>query len=193
MAAEPKGEDGTALADFDAFFTRHERALYSYLRRLLPSEEVAVEIAQEAFFRAWTHFAEIQRYDRPEAWLYRVATNLAISTLRRRQPVSLSHLLDRRGAHDEYGEPDESMSALLTAPLDIEEQTVERDAISQVLSRLNERERAALLLRAVYGFSHEEIAGALGISTSYARQVLARGRQHFRQLYDGGQERESAV
>lgn len=190
MAVEPTEEDGKASADFDAFFTRYERALYTHLRRLLPSEEVAVEIAQEAFFRPWTHFAEIQRYDRPEAWLYRVATNLAISSLRRRQPVRLSQLLGSRSAQDEYGEPDESMSDLLTAPLDIEEQTAERDAISRVLQRLSERERAALLLRAVQGFSHEEIAAALGVSAAYARQIVARGREHFRQFYDATGERK---
>lgn len=191
MAMGRTGGDEAPPADFDAFFARHERPLYAYLRRLLPSDEVAVELAQEAFFRAWSHFTQIQRYDRPEAWLYRVATNLAISALRRRQPTPLSQLLGRRRSeHGDGDEPDESMDALLVAPLDLEEQTAERDAISRALGRLGERERAALLLRAVQGFSYEDVAEALGVSVGNARQILARGRQRFRQIYDAQRERE---
>src|SRR5262249_23786625 len=149
-------------SDFDAFFARHERPLYAYLRRLLPSEEVAVDIAQEAFFRAWTHFAELQRYDRPQAWLYRIATNLHISAHRRRQPTPLSQLLGRQCPDDEEGdELQESDSVLLADDMDVEECIAERDAIARVLLHLGERERAVLLLRAVQGFSHEQIGDAL--------------------------------
>lgn len=180
-------------ADFDAFFQRYERPLYAYLRRMLPSDEGAVEIAQETFFRAWSHFAELRHYDRPEAWLYRVATNLAISALRRRQPLSLTHLLSRRAASDDCDEHDESVETLLADPLNIEGQTAERDAIARVLHRLNERERAALLLHAVHGFSSGEIAEALGVSVANARQILGRGRKHFRHLYDAERERDPAL
>lgn len=191
MTVGRTGGDETPPADFDAFFARFERPLYAYLRRLLPSDEVAVEIAQEAFFRAWSHFTQIQHYDRPEAWLYRVATNLAISALRRHQPTPLSQLLGRRGStRDDCGEPDETMDALLVAPLDVEGQTAERDAISRVLRQLSERERAALLLRAVQGFSYEEVAEALGVSVANARQILSRGRQRFRLIYDAQRARE---
>ncbi len=167
---------------FDVFFTQHERPLYGYLRRLLPSDEVAVEIAQEAFFRAWTHFETVRTYDRPEAWLYRVATNLAISSLRRQQPLSFSHAFSRSGTE---AESDEAADAdALTDPLDLEGKIVERDAITRALRGLPERQRAALLLRAVQGFSCEEVAEALGVTVPNARQILSRGRERFRQLYD---------
>ncbi|HEX8983515.1 MAG TPA: RNA polymerase sigma factor, partial [Ktedonobacterales bacterium] len=67
--------DAPDLSTFDEFYTRHEQALYGYLRRLTASHEVAVELAQESFVRAWRHFDRIADYDRPEAWLFRVATN----------------------------------------------------------------------------------------------------------------------
>lgn len=178
-------------SDFDTFFARHERPLYAYLRRLLPSDEVAVEIAQEAFFRAWTHFTELRHYDRPRAWLYRVATNLAISTLRRRQPTPLSQILGRKRPDEEGDELQESENALLADSLDIEGQTAERDTIGRVLRSLGERERAALLLRSVQGFSHEEIGEALNVSAANARQITARARHRFRQLYDAETEREA--
>ncbi|HEX6123031.1 MAG TPA: RNA polymerase sigma factor [Ktedonobacterales bacterium] len=181
---ERKNGGGPAL-DFDAFFARHERPLYAYLCRLLPSEELAVEIAQEAFFRLWTHLAEVQRYERPQAWLYRVATNLAISALRRRQATPFSQLLatTHTGTAND-GESPGGPEFLLADTLDIEGQAAERDAIARALRHLSERERAALLLRAVQGFSHEEIAEALEVSVANARQIVARARQHFRHHYD---------
>ena len=168
--------------DFDTFFTRYEQALFGYLRRMLPSDEVAMEIAQEAFFRSWTHFAELQAYDRPEAWLYRVATNLAISHLRRRRPLSFSQVFRR--SNDESDPADVTAEQDLVADaLDLERQTADRDVIDRVLRRLSERQRAALLLRAVYGHSCEEVAAALGITLPNARQTLSRGRDKFRRLY----------
>lgn len=168
--------------DFDTFFTRYEQALFGYLRRMLPSDEIAMEIAQEAFFRSWTHFAELQAYDRPEAWLYRVATNLAISHLRRRRPLSFSQVFRR--ASDDADSPDATAEQDLVADsLDVERQTADRDVIDRVLRRLSERQRAALLLRAVYGHSCEEVATALGITLPNARQTLSRGRDKFRRLY----------
>jgi RNA polymerase sigma-70 factor (ECF subfamily) len=181
--------DKVSASTFDAFFTRHERPLYAYLVRLLGDEEVAVEIAQESFFRVWSHFAEIQYYERPEAWLYRVATNLAISALRRRQPIPLSQFLDPRHAHEDLGEPLDTVCADV---LDLERQTIQRDTIARILRQLSKREQAALVLRAVHGFSHDEVAEILGISLLNARQILARARQRFRRLYDAEQEHESA-
>src|SRR5262249_8398337 len=191
MAVEGQEDGNPTTSDYDAFFSRHERPLYAYLRRLLPSDEVAVEIAQEAFFRAWVRFAEIQGYDRPQAWLYRVATNLAISELRRRQAAPLSHLHGRRASTEECDAGSERADALLTDAVDMEGQIAERDAITRVLRLLGERERATLLLRAVQGFTHEEVAQALGISVANARQIAARARLHFSQLYDAEVEQET--
>ena len=171
--------------EFDAFFRRYEQPLYGYLRRMLPSDEVAVELAQETFFRAWRHFEELSGYERPEAWLYRVATNLAISHLRRKRAFSFSQVF-KRGAE---GDATELVGEheLLADGLDVERQTAERDLIARVLRRLPERQRAALLLRAVYGHSCAEVARALGISLPNARQTLSRGRERFRRLYEAEQ------
>lgn len=182
---ETSGETTTHQSEdpaFDAFFRRHEQPLYGYLRRMLPTREIAVEVAQEAFFRAWTHFTEVRAYERPEAWLYRVATNLAISQLRQRRPLTFAQVFRRADADEADGDSGEEEA--LADPLDMEGDTAARDLINRVLLRLPERQRAALLLRAVHGFTGDEIAEMLGISVANARQVLSRGRERFRQLYE---------
>src|SRR5262249_26026356 len=67
------------LEPFESFVHEHERALLNYLWRLLGNEESAYDLTQEAFVRAWQHFEQISRYEQPRAWLFRVATNLAVN------------------------------------------------------------------------------------------------------------------
>src|SRR5579863_5888924 len=172
--------------EFDAFFAEHERPLYGYVRRLVLGDDVALDIAQEAFVRAWQHFGEVRAYQRPAAWLYRVATNLAISHLRLRLPMPFSQLGKRSQAE---AADDKSLGAdeLLVDPANFAEASAERDLINFVLRRLPERQRAALLLRAVHGFAYDEIAAMLDLSPVAARQTLSRGRERFRDLYAAAQ------
>ncbi len=175
--------------DFDAFVVRNEQALYLYLRRLLSSDEGARDIAQEAFFRAWTHFGSIRTYDRPDAWLFRIATNLALSSLRRREPRSFTQPLRHA---DEHTSPErETPDLLLRDPDDVELRAVERDVIDRVLRALPERQRTALLQRAVQGLSVGEIAQALDVSLANAYQLLSRGAKRFRALYEAAQHERS--
>lgn len=175
----------TISASFDDFYARHEQPLYGYLRRLLPSHEAAVEVAQEAFFRAWRQYESLRGYERPEAWLYRVATNLAISQLRRRAPLSFSSLAARVRA--ETPQRDELAAGdLFASASDLEHDAAERDVIERILRALPERHRAALLLSA-QGFTGDEMAAALGATPANARQMLSRARERFRSLYDAAQ------
>ncbi|MGE5333237.1 MAG: RNA polymerase sigma factor, partial [Nitrososphaerota archaeon] len=143
------GED----ADFDAFFAQHERALYGYLRRMLLTHEAALDVAQEAFFRAWQRFEMLRGYDRPQAWLFRVATNLAFDTLRRRQPIGLSRLFSQRAAATSSDSDASDAIPALTDPFDMERSLADRDLVNQALERLPARQRAAVLLWAAHGLT----------------------------------------
>jgi RNA polymerase sigma-70 factor, ECF subfamily len=183
-ARTPAGPAGGEDAAFDAFFAQHERALYGYLRRMLPTHEAALDVAQEAFFRAWRHFETVRAYDRPQAWLFRVATNLALDTFRRRQPTGLARIFSERSADI----PDESDASealpALTDPFDMERALAERDLVNQALARLPERQRAAVLLWAAHGLTCAEIAAALETTEVNVRQLLSRGRAKFREVYE---------
>lgn len=174
-----------AASSFEAFFARNEQPLTAYLRRLLASEDAAGDVAQEAFFRAWTHFETISAYERPDAWLFRVATNLALSSLRRREPLSFTRLL-HSGQDARAAQGVEELEVVASAE-DLEGQAAERDLIERVLRMLPERHRAALLLRATQGFSVEEIAAMLEVSAANVYQMLSRGAKRFRELYAAAQ------
>lgn len=149
---------------FEAFFQRHERAIAGYLWRLTGDEQTANDLTQEVFLRAWGHFDKLRDYDRPEAWLFRVATNLAMNE-RRRQRVagpSMELVGDER------------------APGDHAERLAGMDALRTALRELPARQRAAIILREVYGYSCDEIAAMLEVSRAAAKMTLCRARQGLR-------------
>jgi RNA polymerase sigma factor (sigma-70 family) len=181
------GPSGGQDAAFDAFFAQYERPLYGYLRRMLPTHDAALDVAQEAFFRAWQRFDVIGGYDRPQAWLFRVATNLALDILRRREPIHLSRIF---GGHDDATADDitndDAIPALMY-PHDMERSLAERDLVSRLLPRLPERQRAVVLLWAAHGLTTSEIAEIFETTDVNVRQMLSRGRARFRELYDQAQ------
>ncbi len=156
-------------SDFERFFAEHEPRVSAYLRRLLGNDESAYDISQETFLRAWQHFQRIRQYDRPIAWLLRVATHLALRHRQRRaSPVGAAAPLDE---------------LVLTSGGDPAADIAEGEQVRQILRALTPKARALLLLRDVYGFTGPEAAEVLGISLAAARKLLTRARQQFRERY----------
>lgn len=167
--ASRAGPGDAILGDFEAFFRRYERDIFSYLARMTGDEAAAYDLSQETFIRAWREFAKIRGYDRPRAWLFRVASNLA-----------LNHLRQRGGP---LGGAESLGSVNDPAVSDPAWRLVERDAVRETLLRLPPRQRAALVLREVYGLSCAEVGQALGISTAATKMALLRAREGFKAGY----------
>lgn len=164
---------GTEM-EFALFFQEFKQPLYGYVRRIVANDEIAVDITQESFFQAWQHFAKIRTFERPQAWLYRVASHLVFN-LRRERAMSFSHFALFQQADD-----DSLAEGQFIDPLDLEAQTIARDMIAQALAKLPERDRATLLLRAVHDLNFKEIGAALDLSEVAVRKVLSRARERFR-------------
>ncbi|HEY2642050.1 MAG TPA: SigE family RNA polymerase sigma factor [Streptosporangiaceae bacterium] len=73
----------TKAADFDEFYNATARRIVRHAYALTGNISDAQEIAQEAFARAWQRWESVRSCDAPEAWVRRVATNLATSRFRR--------------------------------------------------------------------------------------------------------------
>ncbi len=141
-------------------FENHHEALYRYLVRLAGDADVAADAAQEAFVRLLERpsSAAVER-----AWLFKVGTNCVLQGLRTsaRRHRLLGASGDRTMA-DPPSEPDATLEA---------EQR--REAVSAALARLKDKERIAVLMREE-GFSHREIADAVGTTTGSVGTLLAR-------------------
>jgi RNA polymerase sigma-70 factor (ECF subfamily) len=158
---------------FEEFFHTHEGELFGYLWRMTGDEQAASDLCQETFLRVWQHFTKVSAYERPAGWLFRVATNLALNHLR------------LRAMHTTVG----SIDAVEKSSGDFVTEIVEGDAVRRALMSLNPRQRAALVLREVYGLPCEEIAHILDTSSGAVKLILWRSRDAFRGHYqrEGGE------
>lgn len=183
-------DDGTPRAgaiarDIERWFGDYQRPILEYLYGMTRDREWAADLTQETFLRAYAASErDATAIDNPQAWLYRIATNVALSALRRNQrfawlPLSAIELEEAGGAGDS-GRWRVDVAA--THSEDIAATVVERDAVWRALAETPARWRAALLMQTVGGFTPREIAGQLGVSEANARKMLYRAKERFRQI-----------
>lgn len=141
-------------------FERHHDALYRYLVRLAGDPDLAADAAQEAFVRllARPPSAEIER-----AWLFKVGTNYVLEG--RRTAARRGRLLDGHGERTMADAPRDPLAGV--------EADERRHVVIAALARLNDKERVAILMREE-GFTHREIAAAVGTTTGSVGTLLAR-------------------
>ena len=146
----------------EAAFEAYHAPLHRYVAKLTGDPDLAADAAQEAFVRLTQrpprHFGNLR------AWLYTVATNYALDTLKasRRRMELLGNAPERSPLAD----------AETAADLDLERRE-RREAVRAALNQLRKRERVALLMRAE-GFSYKEVGNALGISVNSVGVIAAR-------------------
>jgi RNA polymerase sigma-70 factor (ECF subfamily) len=161
--------DQAALA---GIIDRHGRGLRLFASRLLGSAADAEDLVQDVFVAAWKHAA---RFDpakgRASTWLYRIAANRCIDMRRRR---SFRAFIGLDAMPDEPADEEPAADARVGAR---QELAVVRGG----LAALPERQRMALLLRAVADMDVPDIAQVMGTSIGSAEQLLVRGRRALRE------------
>lgn len=169
-------------AAFTALFERYNARICRYLARLVLDDDLGRDLAQDTFLAAWRGMHGIQDAARFGPWLYRIATNLARSHLRRARLIRWLPWGDA-GGHAEDGHPS------VAGP---EDHTGQAEYVALALAHLSPQCRACLLLQIDEGYSQREVAQLLGISEKSVSAYTSRGRQQFRQAYQR-LERESEM
>jgi len=175
--------EGTLAGDHDAFAElvgRYRNQITSYIYRMTNDYDGAVDLAQETFMRVFRAASRYQSTYAFSTYIYRIATNLAISELRkrkRRRLVSLTGLLTSPDGEElmDFNPPDGN-------PLqDVVLVDAERRAVvKRAISTLPERYRAPLVLRDVEGKSYDEIAAILSTSEGTVKSRINRARNFLR-------------
>jgi RNA polymerase sigma-70 factor, ECF subfamily len=176
--------EGTLAGDEDAFaelVSRYRNQITSYIYRMTNDYDGAVDLAQETFVRVYRAAGRYQNTYAFSTYIYRIATNLAISELRkrkRRRLVSLTGLLvggEGEEARD-FDAPDER-------PLQDTNlvDTETRRVVQKAISTLPEKYRAPLVLRDVEGKSYDEIAQILSTSEGTVKSRINRARNFLRE------------
>jgi RNA polymerase sigma-70 factor (ECF subfamily) len=156
-----------------ALTDRYYAAILNYLHQLVYDRSLAEELTQDVFLKAFDKRGQLSEVGNQRAWLYRVATNLAINAIKRRRRFTWLpwHLVDSLPVHQ----------------ADPGQRAGERSAVEKALAALPLPYRTPLLLRDNYGFTISEIAGALNLRENTVSARLHRARRMFSEAY----ERES--
>jgi RNA polymerase sigma factor (sigma-70 family) len=151
---------------FARLVRRHQAGVYRFLFRMLESHEEALELTQETFIKAWQAVAEWQPQAQFRTWIYRIASNTALDTLRRRKIVEIVPL------EADYDAPAQS------AGPELQLQSRQRlRALESALAALPAEHREVILLREIEGLSYAEIGAALNLQEGTVKSRLARARE----------------
>lgn len=152
--------------EFDAFYTASFPRVVGQLHAMIGDRDEAQECVQEAFVRAWSHRARLERTQAPEAWVRTTAYRLAVSRWRRL-------VRSRRG-------PDRALQDTQPAP----PPDPARVALVAALRRLPDEQRRAIVLHHLADLPVAEVAAETGVAVGTVKARLSRGRAALALLLD---------
>lgn len=145
---------------------RYKEGLYRHCFNFVRDEDLAEDLAQEAFIKA---FVKLENYDRVHAfstWLYKIATNLALEELRRKRPLLL----------------EEEMVRLIVSTQPSSEQLRGYGELHEAIERLPEKQRMAIKLHYFKGKKYDEIAIELQSSVGSVKSWMSRAKKQLKEL-----------
>jgi RNA polymerase sigma-70 factor, ECF subfamily len=177
IEAASAGDD----AAFRDLAERYRRELHVHCYRMLGSVHDAEDALQETFLRAWRHLEGFEGRSSFRAWLYRIATNVCLAVLSKRaEPEPAT---DEPSVLTPY--PDAWLDELPSAAAEPGARYDLRESVQLALlaaiQTLPPRQRAALLLRDVLGFSAKEVAQLLDVSSTSVHSAVRRARKTLEQ------------
>jgi RNA polymerase sigma-70 factor (ECF subfamily) len=186
------------VGDFDDLVRRYRRELHVYCYRMLGSFDEAEDHVQEVLLRAWRSRERFQGRSSARTWLYRVATNACLDTLRRdarragpepsSAPAGAGPSIAAMPWVQPY--PDALLDEVAAGQPGPEALAVSRETMSlaflAAIQLLPPRQRAVLILRDVVSLPAAEVASLLDMSVPAANSALQRARTTLREQWPDG-------
>lgn len=172
LVARAQAGDGEAFA---VLFEQHKKRVYSLCLLMTGDVADAEDLTQDAFIQVFRKLGTFRGDSAFSTWLYRVAVNTVLMSLRKRkprqvsldEPVRIEHSLVPR----DFGKNDPDLSG-----------TVDRIALIRAIKELPEGYRKIFLLHEVEGYQHHEIAALLHCSVGNSKSQLHKAKLKIREL-----------
>ena len=174
---------------FRELVRRYERPVFSLVYRMVRDREAAEDLAQDSFVKVLNH---IDRY-RPEfkfsSWIFKIANNVAIDYLRKRQldTVSMDGSPHAATASEVEASSFELADRQETALDELEAREL-GTAIERAIARLRPEYRSCIMLRHIEGRSYEEIAATLDLPLGTVKTYIHRARNELRAALQDARE-----
>jgi RNA polymerase sigma factor (sigma-70 family) len=150
---------------FEAFYQAEARTLFRRLWLVTGNRAEAEELMQDAFLSVWQRWGDVREMDDPVGYLYRTAMNLFRKRYRR-ATLAVRRTVGLASSSDDFADADD------------------RETVRHVLAALPPRQRAALVLTELLGFTTKEAGDALGVTDATIRSLTRHGRDAFRKVME---------
>lgn len=157
------GDSGAERALYDGHVDRVYRLAY----RLAGDAELAQDITQEAFVRAFSKLREFQGRSAFATWLHAITVSIALNTLRKVKKIRTREI--------ELDDTTPAFAAAREAEPDLKQR------LKTAIATLPEHYRAVFVMYDVEGYTHEEIGAALGVPVGTSKARLSRAREKLRE------------
>ena len=149
---------------FERLYREHAGRVYGLCLRMTRDVQLAEDCTQDTFINAWRGLPKFETRSSLATWLHRIAVNVSLARRRKSSPV------------EPIAEEEEGVAAewTLETPVEVEE-------IETAIGELPDGARDALVLHALYGYSHGEAAQMLGIAEGTCKAQLHRARKLLRE------------
>ena len=171
LAAEARGGDQAAFAEL---YERTNAALYRSIRSMVRDEDLAWDILQDSYLRAYQGLDKLETDGAFLPWLRRIAVNETARQMAKRLPVNFSELGGEDGEDWEPEIPDLNLDSQPEPALDRKETA---RLVREILAELPEGQQMILGMRYYEDMSVKEIAGTLHIAPGSVRAQLFQGRK----------------
>jgi RNA polymerase sigma-70 factor, ECF subfamily len=176
-----RDDDDAAFAEL---VERFQHRLVTVMHHLIGSPDEAEDLAQEVFLRVYRTRKKYTPKAKFSTWLFTIANNLALNTLRdrRRRPVLP---LEVRDSGPLGPRPTEAAPSRDDPPAYQLQQQELADVVREALDGLNERQRVAIVLNKFEDMNYADIADVMGLTTKAVKSLLSRARAKLREALQG--------
>jgi len=157
---------------FSTLFHQYTPKLLPFVIKLTRNEQATAELIQETFMQLWLQRTQLNNVENPSAWIYRIASNLSVNYLK--TFANRKRLLSKIDPPEGMIHPDDQMETKELAQL-----------IHKAILLLPERRQEVYRLSREEGFSHQQIAEKLTISTNTVKNQIGTALKFIQQYING--------
>ena len=170
---------------FEELVVQYQHRLVAVMHHLIGDAAEAEDLAQEAFLRVYRSRKNYRPRSKFSTWLFTIANNLALNTLRARQRKPVVPLAARESGPLGPRPQEQMVRDQGSGPMAKVERQELAGVIQEALAGLNERQRVAVVLNKFEDMNYAEIAEVMNLTTKAVKSLLSRARENLRAALAG--------